>query len=54
MKNYIINKFELNGVFNCKEVLQENGEIFLVGNFENQKRKDEYSFIKSNLDKIQN
>lgn len=49
MEKYIINKFEHQGVFLCTEERQEDGEIFLIGKFENKKTK--MTFIKQVYDK---
>ena len=49
MEKYIIYRFEHKGIFLCTENTQENGDVFLIGSFENQKK--EQSFIKQIKDK---
>ena len=44
MKKYILTAFQKYGIFYCKEVIQPNNEVFLIGKFEN--KGTEHTFIK--------
>lgn len=44
---YLIFGFNVYGIFSCTEIYKENGEVHLIGKFDNGK---EYTFIKHPLD----